>query len=393
MRARPAMYLFPSDLLDEGIGEVTRRLQELGCTPALALAYHQARDLVPHPGAKPRLRYRTDGVFFEWPDAGDGSPRPPLQQADERAVVAEFLAAAPDDGVEAWTVFLHSMSIGERHPRLVGRTCFGDPLLSNLCPSQPDVVRYAERLAAAVANLGIDVIAEALSAQTFGHGHHHERVFSPLGDGEQALLGLCFSDACERLGAAAGLDVERLAASSRRHLQRAFATETRIPATLDALADAVGDDVRGYVEAGTSAVTALASRVADVVHARGRRMSYMDLTGAVLGYDDGLASGPDAAEQSWRLRIDPREIAPLVDSYSILGYVRDPERLHRDVASYRARLGAVPLRVILRPGHPDAASSAELRAHIDAAEGAGADQIDFYNYGMYDHAVLDRVKR
>lgn len=389
----PAMYLFPSDLVDEGVDVVARRLRELGCTAALALAYHQARDVVPHAGAKPRLRYRRDGVFFPWPeDADDEALVPPSQSLQEQRAVADFLSSGDAPSTEAWTVFLHSMTLGERSPHLVGRTCFGDPLLSNLCPSQPDVVRYAARLAAAVADLGVDVIAEALSGQTFAHGHHHERAFSPLGDGEQALLGLCFCDACIRLGEASGVDVGRLADACRRHLQRAFAAERQTPATLGALDEAVGSDVAAYLRAGTGAVSEAAGSVTALVRERGRRLSYMDLTGAVLGYDDGLAAGPDAADQAWRLRIDPAAVAAKVDSYSVLGYVRDPARLHRDVGSYRSRVGTTPLRVILRPGHPDASSAAELRDHVDAAVSAGADQVDFYNYGMYDQAILDRVR-
>lgn len=387
----PALYLFPSDLVDEGIDTVRARAERLGCVPAVAIAYHQARDVVPHAGRKPRLRYRRDGVFFR---AGDGWPStaltPPEQDAEERAAVAELRRSVADD-LEAWTVFLHNTTLGQRAPEVVGRTCFGDPLLSNLCPSQPLVRDYALQLAAAVADEGFDVIAEALSAQTFGHGHHHERTFTPLGAGEQALLGICFCDACRALGTAADVDVDALAEACRRHLQRAFAAETAIPATREALADAVGADVLLHSDAGARAVTSLAAEVAHVVRGRGRLLSFMDLTGAVLGYDDGAPEGPPAADQGWRLRIDPPAVAPAVDSYSILGYVRDAERLHDDVASYRTRVGNTPLRVILRPGFPDARSQRELAAHVEAATAAGAAQVDFYNYGMYDDAVLDRI--
>jgi hypothetical protein len=390
--AGAALYLFPSDLVDEGIETVLSTLRRWDATPALALAYHQARDVVPHAGDKPRLRYRRDGVFFE-PGADWPSPAltPPVQSEDERATVAAFRDAVGDDLLEAWTVFLHNTTLGERDPSATGLTCFGDRILSNLCPSQASVRAYALRLARAVADEGFDVIAEALSAQTFGHGHHHERSFTPLGAGEHALLGVCFCDACRALGERAGVDADALAERLRLHLQRAFADESSIPATREALAGAVGEAVLTHIDAGTAAVTTLAAETADVVRAAGRRLSYMDLTGAVLGYDDGVPTGPDAADQAWRLRIDPAAVAPVVDSYSILGYVRDPQRLHDDVASYRRRLGSTPLRVILRPGFPDARSGGELAAHVEAARAAGADQVDFYNYGMYDHAILDRI--
>ncbi|MDF2576004.1 MAG: hypothetical protein K0S05_2916, partial [Agromyces sp.] len=53
--AGAALYLFPSDLVDEGIETVLSTLRRWDATPALALAYHQARDVVPHAGDKPRL--------------------------------------------------------------------------------------------------------------------------------------------------------------------------------------------------------------------------------------------------------------------------------------------------------------------------------------------------
>ncbi|MFS0734706.1 hypothetical protein ABC304_04670 [Microbacterium sp. 1P10UB] len=387
-----AMYLFPSDLVDEGVDVVLAALDRLGCRPAVAVAYHQARDVLPHAGHKPRLRFRRDGVFFEekegWP-----SPEltPPVQSAEENRSVAELRAAADGSAPEAWTVFLHNTTLGERLPSAVAHTCFGDPLYANLCPSHAAVRAYALRLATAVAGRGFDVIAEALSGQTFAHGHHHERSFTPLGEGEQVMLAVCFCDACRLLGEGADVDVDGLRYGLQDHLQRAFSSEAGIPATRDALAGAVGEPVLRYLDAGTTAVTSLAADVASAVRGTGRRLSFMDLTGAVLGYDDGVPSGPDAAKQAWRLRIDPAAIAPSVDSYSVLGYVRDAGRLHDDVASYRTATGETPLRVILRPGFPDARTQDDLIAHVDAARSAGADQVDFYNYGMYDRKILERI--
>jgi len=387
-----ALYAFPSDLVDEGVSAVVERARELGTGIALAMAYHQARDLIPHAGAKPRIRYRRDGVFFRpsasWPP---DAPLPRLQADAELAAAAQLITEHGDIPLEAWTVFLHNTGMGEDHPEMASLTCFGDQILSNLCPTNPVVARYAEALAGDVADLGLDVIAEALSGQTFGHGHHHERAFTPLGSGEQAMLGICFCPHCLAAASALGIDGEAIAATARDHLQRAFATEAGTPATRDALADRLGGDVLEYLRVQERAVTLLTRRVAARVRAAGRRLSFMDLTGAVLGYDDGTPTGAPAADHAWRIGVDPESIAREVDSYTILGYVREPQRLRDDVASYRAVLGATPLRVILRPGFPDADDAAHLRAHVAAARDGGADQVDFYNYGMYDQAVLDRI--
>lgn len=397
-RAVPAgpagLYAFPSDLADEGTGAVVRACMALGTdTLVLALAYHQARDVVPHAGDKPRLRYRKDGIFVRLTPARWSGVRlqPTIGPPDDVAAVAALLAADERPAVEAWTVFCHNTSLGEQHPEVASLTCFGDRILSNLCPAQPDVVAYARALAGEVSNLGLDVVAEALSAQTFGHGHHHERSFAPLDDLDQSLLSLCFCDRCAARAAAAGADPERLADAARRRVQRGFAGEPGGPASPDTLATAVGADVLSLLTARAEAVTELAAAVADVVHGNGRRLSFMDLTGAVLGYDDGTPSGPLAADQAWRLGIEPTAVARVVDSYTVLGYTRDPERLTADVASVGTRLAGTALHAILRPGHPDTHSADHLADKVRAAHEGGAARVDFYTYGMSDASVLARI--
>ncbi|MFC3687993.1 hypothetical protein [Aquipuribacter hungaricus] len=391
-RPGTGLYVFPSDLLDEGVDAVRRRSDELGAgTLVVAVAYHQARDVVPHAGRKPRLRYREDGVFFEPdPDRWTGTTlRPRVQPQDQRDALAALLATGAP--VEAWTVFLHNTSLGEEHPRLASETCFGDRLLSNLCPSNPEAAGYADALAADIAARGLDIVAEALSGQTFAHGHHHERSFSPVSELDEAVLGICFCEHCTRAGTSAGLDVGRVAAAARVRVQSAFAGAAGRPATLEALAETLGGDVLAYLSTQQQTVTALADRLARTVRGHGRTLSYMDLTGAVLGYGDGAPSGPAAASQGWRIAVDLSSVAPLTDSCSVLGYTVDTTRLHADVASYRAAVGGSRLRVVLRPGWPDTSSRAHLRDKVRAVLDAGADQVDFYTYGMYDQEVLDRI--
>lgn len=388
------LYAFPSDLLDEGVSHVLDAATALGIARiSVAFAYHQARDVTPHAGSKPRLRYRRDGVFFEpnpvyWTNV---TLQPRVQSWDERYVVAELVDRSTAR-VEAWTVFLHNSVLGEDHPDAASLTCFGDRIVSNLCPSNPDVVEYSIALANDIASRGVDIVAEALSAQTFGHGSHHERSFAPIGAGVEALLGLCFCSHCTARATALGADVEALRISVQDRVQSAWSsTAEPLEATRDSLAAAVGSDLLLLLEARENAVTELAAHVAETVHSHGRKLSFMDLTGAVLGYDDGSPEGAPAAEQSWRIAIDAGATSVHADSYSILGYVRDPQRLHDDVASYVRALGETPLRVILRPGFPDTDSLENLKAKVEACLAAGASAVDFYNYGMYDQSILDRI--
>jgi hypothetical protein len=60
---RSSLFVFPSDLVDEGVDRVLARVRERGVDAVtLAVAYHQARDLTPRSPLR-RLVYRQDGVF------------------------------------------------------------------------------------------------------------------------------------------------------------------------------------------------------------------------------------------------------------------------------------------------------------------------------------------
>ncbi|WP_246278829.1 hypothetical protein [Phytohabitans rumicis] len=279
-----SLYAFPSDLVAEGVDTVLRRVRERGVDAVtLAVAYHRARDVTPHGPA--RLVHRRDGLFLphpdELPDIWDGVRlRPPVQDPAEVAAAARLFELAGPGGALAWTVFLHNTTLGAEHPDAAGVNCFGDPLRADLCPAHPDAGAYAVALARTVVRVtGAPVVAEALSYGTFDHGHHHERCFVPLGDGERALLGLCFCAHCRRAVAGQGADPERLRARIATHLERALDGAPATPGEPAALAAAVGDDVVAMLRARQAVVAALTGRVADAVHAEGGRLIFLDLTG------------------------------------------------------------------------------------------------------------------
>lgn len=244
-----SLYLFPSDLLDESVTAIEGRARDLGVTTlSVAMFQHQARDVTPHTGAKPRLRYRKDGVFFGPDDSRwqSTSLRPRIQDQLKVNVVQDPLDSSSSElRVEGWTVFLHNTSLGEDHPALASRTCFGDPLLSNICPPNPDAVEYAISLAANISSRGLDVVAEALSGQTFSHGHHHKRSFAPVGELAEAVLGPCFCACCIAAVEARDVDVDCLSAAARDLLQDAYGGATHAPASRESLGEALRTGVFG----------------------------------------------------------------------------------------------------------------------------------------------------
>jgi hypothetical protein len=376
-----AMFAFVDDLVDSGD---MARIAGYGCDAiAVAAAYHQARDVTPH--GRTRVTLRRDGLCFPLPADVFGALVPPVAQAGSLDAIRENCA---ERGLSlyGWTVFLHNTTLGLAHPGLTQRNCFGEHAApADLCPAHPEVRAYSANLARAVARTGVSaIVAESLHFGAFGHGYHHERSFVDLGPLADFLLGLCFCAACHPPAAAVR--------QARDAVARALAGDP-LPheLTRENLAEHIGLELAAFVDRRRDLVTELVGEVAKALAEEGCAFTYLDITGALKGYADGAPTGALTAHDSWRLGIDVSAISPLVTSYSMLAYTRDETRIAADVRAYRAAIGERELRVVLRPGLPDTGAAGHLAAKVRAAREAGADAIDFYNYGMSPLPVLDRI--
>ena len=393
-----SLYAHPEDLRGEGSERVADRALGYGCDGlTVAAAYHRARDVTPH--GRSRVTVRRDGVHFPLP-AGlwDGLRLvPPSQDGSGDGLFAELRRVTAQRGarLHGWTVFLHNTTLGLAHPDVTQENCFGDRAApADLCPSHPDVRAYATALARSVARLGVDaVLAESLHFGFFGHGYHHERCFVELGPVEEFLLGLCFCEHCRARAAGAGVDAQAARAAAARIAGGVLDGGAPRPGELSpaGLAECAGEDLARYAVTRTGTVTTLVASVARAVAGEGSQLVFLDLTGAVKGYADGLPAGGLAYEAAWQAGVDPAAIGAVADGYAILGYARDPARLSADVAAYRSALGeSARLRVTLRPGRPDTPSTANLAEKLRLIATA-AHAVDFYSYGLYPLPVLDWI--
>ncbi|MEU8309528.1 hypothetical protein AB0C84_38770 [Actinomadura sp. NPDC048955] len=360
-------------ILSHGVSSIT-----------IGAAYHRARDVTPHGSA--RVTFRHDGVHFPLGDLFDGLRLvPPVQKGADREPIRALRDETRELGValHGWGVFLHNTTLGLAFPDVTQENCFGDRAApADLCPSHPDVRAYAVALGRAIARQGVDsVVAESLHFGTFGHGYHHERSFVDLGPAAEFALGLCFCAHClARLpDAEKARDVAaRLAGDVLDGGQPA----SDLPGVLTE-----------YARARAPIVTSLAAEVAAAVAAEGSQLTFLDLTGAVLGYADGRPTGAPAAHSAWRIGVDPAALGSAVPSYAILCYAHDTVRVGEDVAAYRAALGPdTALRAVLRPGHPDTTSAGHLSAKAAAARASGADAVDYYAYDLFPLPALDRIR-
>ena len=397
-------FVFATDLAGEGVDTVLDNLERRGGLGGVmpAFAYHAARDVFPHNPAH-RVVLQERGVVFFPPEPAlyaAGPVQPSISAlALERDVLGETCraAAARDLAVHAWTVFLHADRAGD-YPSCSPRNAFGDLYEGDFCPANPDARTYVRALAADVSRYEIEtILAESLHYHGLEHGYHHERYLISLDPVTRFLLGLCFCEHCLAAARRRGVDAGRVHEVVRAELERALTEGDELgPAdgpTREGLAGIADGELLGYLDARAETVTSLVAEVAEEVDARGRRLVFLDLAGAVKGYATGRPTGGPAAEISWRLGIDIGSVARACHGFEAVGYAAEPERLRLDIEAYRAIVGEeCALGICVRPSPPDCEEAANLADKVALVRSLGVTRMDFYHYGFLRLGALDWIR-
>ena len=394
---------FVSDLLDEGVEEVLDNIQHrAGLGGAMiAAVYHAARDVFPHNPTR-KVGYLLSGGHHFPPDLSmyaHGLIQPIVTEAARgRDGLLEACEAATrrDMKIDAWTVYLHADRPGA-YPECSPRTAFGDSILTDLCPANPDVRAYAKAMTADICRYNIArIVGESLHYHGFDHGFHHERNFVNLGPGAHFLLGLCFCQHCLQAADQHGVDGERVANAVRAQLERVFvgaSPQVDGEVSREDVEAVAGGELAGYLRARCEVVRSLAAEISNIAETAGKRFAFIDLAGGVKGYATGRPTGHPAAETSWQFGVDPAEVAAASHQLQVVGYAADPERLRLDLETYRARIGPDrELAVALRPSPPDSFSAEELRKKVAISREVGAVRVDFYHYGFVRLSALDWIR-
>jgi hypothetical protein len=368
----------------------------------MAAAYHHGRDVFPHNPVR-KVHFLEGGAVFFQPDASryrDGGLQPAVSKlAQESDVLADLCTEAARRGLRAraWTVYLHNYTLGEAHPDCASRNAFGDPHLTDLCPSNPRVRGFVTALTADIASKGVaEVVAESLHFHGLEHGFHHERYFIELGALGRYLLGLCFCDHCLAAAKKRGVQATGLRDEVRRELELRFATAPAQEAPeLDRaqVAAFAGGELGGYLDARADTVASLVRDAAGAAAAEGAGFAFIDLSGAVKGYATGRPAGDAAPTIAWQFGIDVAAVAGACGQVEAIGYAADPDRLRFDLAAYRSLVGdSRRLSVIMRPMAPDCDSAGNLAQKLDIARAMGAVEVGFYHYGFMRLESLDLIR-
>ncbi len=375
------LWTYPWDLTDAGPEAIVRRLrEEVGLDGmSLAAAYHTFEMLRPHAKDKVLLQVPQSAIYFH-PQADlyqDTSIRPhvsPLMGAANWYADAAGACAQAGLDLIAWTVFLHSSYLAEKHTDCAQVSCTGDISTAVLCPANPAVRAYAIALSRdLVENYGIASLeCESLAYGGFGHSHYHLKYGVDLGPGGRFLLALCFCPACRTAARDAGLDPDELARAVEARAREALSSGRSIPETPEELAAAV-PQLAEYVHMRENTVATLVQEVRD---AAGVPVSFIFM-------GDRPTSGADR-----------KRIASIVDYVETLSYTADPERTRQTVSRLLPDLRAPDQLLVGLQAYPPASPDAEtLQANIEEAAGLGIRRFSFYNYGIMPLPNLNWVQK
>ncbi|MFT3974051.1 MAG: hypothetical protein QM699_11565 [Amaricoccus sp.] len=384
-----SMWSYPWDVQDQGVSAFADELRDRAGMNAVSLAtsYHAGRFLQPRsPGQK--AYFPEDGTVYFRPDAAlwAGKAIRPLMARNvaERGDLLESLTRLRGEtglGVSCWTVCLHNSRLGGLHPGHVTRNAFGNANYYNLCPSSPAARDYVVTLVRDITtNYRPDMLElESPNFMGFAHEYHHEKDGVGLNAEDDFLLSLCFCEHCAARAREAGVPVE----AARRTVARLIAAlcERAVPEVQFPEFPAAGIDAfRGHPELHAF----LAWRTEPVTTLIGEIKAAADPATRIVLIDlkDGWLGGVDLAA-----------VGRLCDGAILCCYDATPEAVAEVIASGRAALGPGKfLGVGLRVFYPEVDGPDILVARVRAAIAAGAEGVNFYNYGLIPAPRLDWVR-
>ncbi|MBB1251542.1 hypothetical protein [Rhizobium sp. G21] len=385
-----SMWTYPWDIQDQGIDGALGDLRDRAGlnTISLATSYHAGRFLQPRsPGQK--AYFPEDGTVYFKPSAAlwAGKEITPLeaQNLAERGDMLRALVDARAKGgmkVSCWTVCLHNTRLGMLHPDHVTRNAFGNPNYYNLCPSSPAARDYVVTLVKDVTTAYKPDMLELESPNFMGFAHefHHEKDGVGMNAEDDFLLSLCFCDHCMARAGKAGVPMEAAKATVGRFI--ADMCEREVPeiqfpdfpmAGIDAFKP--WPELHAFLAWRTEPVTSLVKEIKDNADPA-TRIVLIDLK-------DGWLGG-----------VDLEAVGKVCDGAILCCYFMPPAETAALMRAGRAALGPDKyLGAGYRVFYPEVTSADDIAARAKAAADAGADGINFYNYGLIPAKRLDWVRQ
>lgn len=384
-----SMWTYAWDLLDLGIDATLGELRDRAGLNSISFAssYHAGRFLQPR-SPKRKAYFPEDGTIYFYPTPSRWETlaiQPKVAEVIEKGgdVLRELVRRRDEGGLKVccWTVCLHNTRLGMLHPGVVTRNAFGDPNYYNLCPSNPDARAYVTTLVEDLTHVYRPDIVELESPSFLGfaHEYHHEKDGVGLTLEDDFALSLCFCDSCRARAAKAGVDAEAARRIVAQWIVEACEREAPKPRFPDF--PARGSDtfrpfpaLHEFVLWRSEPVTSLIAEIKARAHPSSR----------VVLID--LAEG-------WLGGCNLSDIGKVCDGAILCAYALAPDAAAAVIRHGRAALGSEKfLGAGFRLFHGEVGGADGLRARVAACAEAGANGLNFYNYGLIPARRLDWIR-
>jgi len=384
------MWIYPWDILDMGVDEVLAEVQaEAGLGGlSIATAYHAGRFLQPRSPQR-KVYFPEDGTVYFEPDLRmyrDSLLKPQVSSVVSKGkdVLRDLALLSKKRGftLNGWTVCLHNTRLGMLHPEAATQNAFGDRNFYNLCPSNPLAVSY---LTALVKDLTQHYELDSLELESpnfmgFAHEFHHEKDGVGLTEYGDFLLSLCFCPDCMKKAQEGGVDAELARDSVRRLLEEVMGREIPVPDP-----GFVSRGIDGFQ--GEPALRSFLSWRFEPVTDLCKALRESAKTSTAI-YFLSLVT-----QRAWLQGIDVEAIARACDGLVVCVYDSPPPQVFADIGEASRRIGSEKyLSAGFRVFHPETRSAEDLRSKVREAVRAGAEGVNFYNFGLIPRSRLSWIR-
>jgi hypothetical protein len=384
-----SMWTYAWDILDLGYDTALSELRARAGLNSVSLAssYHAGRFLQPR-SPKRKVYFPEDGTIYFPPTSArweKSTIKPKVADVilEGGDVLRELVRRRDAGGLKVccWTVCLHNTRIGMLHPEAVTRNAFGDPNYYNLCPSNPDARAYVCALVEDLTHAYKPDIVELESPSFMGFAHefHHEKDGVGLRAEDDLLLSLCFCNSCLARAKKAGVDGESARGTVAQWIVEACQREAPEPRFPNFPAGRIETfrpfpSVYEYLLWRSEPVTSLIAEIKARAHPSSR-VVLIDLVEAWLG------------------GCDLKEISKICDGAILCVYALGPQEGAEVMKQGREALGPEKfLGAGFRLFNGEVEGAKGLTARVKACVEAGADGLNFYNYGLIPAPRLDWVR-
>lgn len=373
-------FTFPFTFINESAEKVIPELMGYGFSGVnLALNYHGSRDLLLRQGVQ--LKYLVDGFHYYKCDQsmyekGALIPAKSSQYSDNKLIETVIKTAKTSDfKINAWAVYMHNSAIGRENPDATVTNVFGNRFLSELCPINPSVLKYAIGLTKDLCNRGISAItAESLHFHGARHGEHHERFFIQMSPISEFLFSLCFCTYCKDNFKDNGFEPDLLANNIKLKLQGVF--DSQDPwigkeLSKEILGEIIGPEILDYLNCRENKLAQTYKAIVAVCNSFGVTFKFVDQS-PLLDMEAATAT-----ENSWQVGVDNMQLKKIVDFYEPLLYRPSADQVAYLAKDYLTHTGK-NLTAILRPTYPDSTTTDNLVDKVSKLRELEVSNIDFY---------------